>query len=70
MEIGSGWGSHSPHQITFATARPLGVSFAPTYMAMNVDMVLQCFSQTNLPQKAQEARGGSSQCQHFIAASY
>jgi hypothetical protein len=39
MLIGSGCGSHSPHQMTFATAKPLGVLFAPTNIVMNVDMV-------------------------------
>jgi len=39
MLMGSGCGSHSPHQMTLATASPLGVLFAPTNMVMNVDMV-------------------------------
>src|SRR5512142_2903108 len=70
MEIGSGCGSHSPHQITFATARPLGVLLAPTYIVRKVDIVLACSLQTKRPQKEQAARAGSSQCQHFMVASY
>jgi hypothetical protein len=66
MLIGSGCGSHSLHHITFATAIPLGVLFAPTNMVINVDIVVAWSLQTNLPQKAHEARGSSSQCQHFI----
>jgi hypothetical protein len=52
--------------MTLATANPLGVLFAPTNMVMNVDMVAAWSLQTNLPQKAHEARACSSQCQHFI----
>jgi len=69
MLIGSGCGSHSPHQMTFATASPLGVLFAPTYIVKNVDIVWACSLHTKRPQKAQAARAGSSQCQHFIFAS-
>lgn len=69
MEMGSGCGSHPPHQITFATASPFGVSLLPRYMAINVDIGLKCSLQTNRPQNAQAARAGSSQYQHFIWAS-
>src|SRR5688572_5395798 len=56
--------------MTFATASPLGVLFTPTNMVINVDIVAAWSLQTNLPQKAHEARGSSSQCQHFIISSY
>ncbi len=70
MEMGSGCGSHSPHQMTFATANPFGTLLAPTYIVKKVDMVLAWSLHTKRPQNEQAARAGSSQCQHFIAASY
>jgi hypothetical protein len=66
MLMGSGCGSHSPHQMTFETARPLGVLFAPTNMVIKVDMVEAWSLQTKRPQNVQDARADSSQCQHFI----
>jgi hypothetical protein len=66
MEMGSGCGSHSPHQTTFPTASPLGVSLLPKNMATKVDIGLKWSLQTKRPQNVQAARAGSSQCQHFI----
>src|SRR5512138_1121051 len=56
--------------MTLATARPLGVLFAPTNIVRKVDMVLAWSLQTKRPQKEQAARAGSSQCQHFIVIPY
>jgi hypothetical protein len=70
MEMGSGCGSHSPHQITFPTANPFGVSSPPKNITIKVDIGLMWSLQTNRPQNLQAARAGSSQCQHFIFASY
>jgi hypothetical protein len=41
MGTGSGCGSHTPHQTTFATASPLGVSLPPKYMTTKVDIGLK-----------------------------
>ena len=40
MEIGSGCGSHSPHQIAFPTAKPLGVSLPPRNITIKVGIGL------------------------------